>query len=353
MRNTVEITHNYNINRLLILKKTLKAMLITKYPEIIVIKNEVFALYYKYMARVSSHIINYYDTSQNKDGFWGFIKNINIVGSIESYSRKIRLIISTLDENKFDTVSILSLLNTECNYKLPVSKMKETSFVCKCDNLITISSDELEYICDKCGITTIVFGSYSDDSNSSVIYLNKPKYPRHHPNKHCKLWIGRIQASNGPDINSDIFNKIHECIKRDNVNIKKIKCNQMRLYLKESKLTKYNNFVPYIRKIITGISPPQLRVDELCELYFLFNKIAAVLKNICPDRNISYYPFFIYKILDFLLPNGIRKSRILECIHLQSVNTINVVDDLYQQACNEISDITYKPTNKREHILLL
>jgi hypothetical protein len=353
MSNTVEVAHNYNINRLLILKKTLNELGYIKYPISGTIKKDVFILYDKYMAGVSSHIIKYYETSGNRDGFWAFIKNINVVGALESYTRKIRSIVMSIDTEKINTTRLLQLLDSECTYKLPTNKKLETSFVCKCNKEIVISSDELEYICGNCGIMTMVFGSQTCDVNSSPQYLNKPKYPRHHPNKHCKLWIGRIQAWNGPDIDNDVFKTIICLIKRDNINIKKIKCEQMRRYLKECKLTKYNNFIPYLRKIITGVSPPQLRSEELGGLYFLFNKISLVLKNTCPERNISYYPFFIYKILDFILPNGIRKSRILECIHLQSVNTINIVDNLYQKACNEIEEITYRPTNKREHIILL
>jgi len=352
MQNTVESTHNYNINRLLILKKVLNSIINFTDIDVSEIKKDVYNLNYKYMAGVSSHIINYYSTTSKKDGFWPFIKNINIIGSIESYSKRIRSIL-LINDKKTDISNILTILNTENNYKISEYKHTDNSMVCKCGNTIITPPNELEYICSKCGITTILYGSGGEESILVNNYYNKTKFPRHHPNKHCKLWIGRIQAWNGPDINNDIFDKIHECIKRDNINIKKIKCNQMRQYLKECKLTKYNNFVPYIRKIITGIYPPQLSNTELNELYFLFNKISSVMKRICPGKNISYYPFFIYKILDFMLFDGVRKSRILECIHLQSVHTINIADSIYKTICDEISDVTYKPTNKREHAILL
>jgi hypothetical protein len=352
MKNTVESTHSFNINRLLILKRAINSIAGIGNIDIADIKNDVYNLNNKYMAGVSSHIVNYYNAKSQEGGFWAFIKNMNVIGSIESFSKRIRIIISTIDK-KHDVTRLLLIINSENNYKIPDYKNTDMTTTCKCDNVIVTTPNEMDCVCPKCGITIILYGSCIDESVLSGNYYNKAKYPRHHPNKHCKLWIGRIQAWNGPEINQAVFDKISECIKRDNVNTKKIKCNQMRMYLKECKLTKYNNFVPYIRKIITGTSPPQLGTAELNELYFLFNKISSTLKKTCPERNISYYPFFIYKILDFILLDGVRKSRILECIHLQSVHTINIADGIYKSICEEINDITYKPTNKREHAFLL
>ena len=108
-----------------------------------------------------------------------------------------------------------------------------------------------------------------------------------------------------------------------------------------------------MRKIITGYVPPQLVEKELRELYNLFDKCVSIYEKVKPvyKSNTIYYPFIIYKILDNIIKNGIRKRRILECIHLQSRDTLIHNDILWKQVCDNVPEITYKPTDRLSMIL--
>ena len=244
---------------------------------------------------------------------------------------------------------LLEVLNREREYKMKVMIQHSQSDMCECGNIMSIYSDTSEYKCSGCGLTSIIHGAIFDDIQLYNQDGQKPKHGRHYPSLHCRLWISRIQAWTGPEISPDVFDKLLICIRRDSINTKKIRCRQIRKYLKECGYSTYNNFVPYIRKRLTGITPPQLTEVELNNLFNLFNKVAAVLKRNRPKNNITYYPYIIYKVLDSILITGIRKARILECIHLQSNNTMRFIDDIYGEACAEIDELDNKPTNKYEY----
>ena len=78
------------------------------------------------------------------------------------------------------------------------------------------------------------------------------------------------------------------------------------------------------------------------------SKFSEILKAPKVDNNKTntiYYPYIIYKILEAILSSGNRKYLILECIHLQSRETLIVNDKIWEKICKYI-DITYIPTDK-------
>lgn len=204
---------------------------------------------------------------------------------------------------------------------------------CDCGGEFVMYAESNERKCNTCGMTASIYDSAIDDANIYAAEIQKTKQNRHHPIQHCKVWVGRIQAWVGPNVPDSVYDQLRVCFTRDNTNLKNITCRRIRKYLKEKKLTTFNNFVPFIRKVLTGISPPQLTTAELNRLYETFTQVAKILQDMRPDNNINYYPVFIFKILDEQLPLGARKVQIMECIHLQSENTVKVIDNLYAQIC--------------------
>lgn len=204
---------------------------------------------------------------------------------------------------------------------------------CDCGGEFVMYAESNERKCNTCGMTATIYDSAIDDANLYAQEVQKTKQNRHHPIQHCKVWVGRIQAWVGPNVPDSVYDQLRVCFTRDSTNLKNITCRRIRKYLKEKKLTAFNNFVPFIRKVLTGISPPQLTTPELNKLYETFTQVAKILQDMRPDNNINYYPVFIFKILDEQLPLGARKVQIMECIHLQSENTVKVIDNLYAQIC--------------------
>ena len=359
MISPIEVSHNNVINRLHIINSTLKS--INKIAPILsdqvammhsIVTIDATDAYSTYMLGVSPYIINY-DDDDNKsvlNEYWAFLNSKNIIGMMDGCARRLYAILDNLEcDNPDEIVSISEYLSREQEFKINIFVQKTKRNVCECGGAMFIYSDTSEYKCKSCGMIATIYGAIFDDMQLYNQDGQKPKHGRHYPSVHCKLWITRIQAWTGPDIPKDVFAKIKKCIMRDGINVKKMRCKQIRKYLKECGYSSYNNFVPYIRKIITGIAPPQLTSDELNHLYILFNNVAAVLKRNRPKNNITYYPYIIYKIIDSILISGHRKAHVLECIHLQSNNTMRFIDEIYGEVCDEIEELKNKPTNKHEY----
>lgn len=264
-----------------------------------------------------------------------FISEKNVTGMIDRCIETIMVLLrctaATLDAEESREIS--SALEKSDRYKVTIGIECASTGDCTCGGEFVMYSESNERKCSACGMTATIWDNAVDDINIFAQEAQKAKQNRHHPIQHCKTWVGRIQAWVGPNVPDSVYTSLRLCFTRDNAILKNITCRCIRKYLKEKKLTAYNNYVPFIRKILTGISPPQLTQPELVRLYETFNQVAKMLMDMRPDNNINYYPVFIFKILDEQLPLGSRKVQIMECIHLQSENTVKVIDNLYSQIC--------------------
>lgn len=268
-----------------------------------------------------------------------FIGEKNVIGTIdrciETVTSMLRAFSVKLDsEHERELKEITSALENADRLKVTLAVERVTSGDCECGGEFVMYAESNERKCNTCGMTATIWDSAVDDMNIYSQELHKAKQNRHHPIQHCKTWVARIQAWHVPNIPESVFTDLRLCLARDNAtNLKNISCKRIRKYLKDEKLTAYNNYVPLIRKKLTGIAPPQLTQDELTRLYETFTQVSKILLDMRPDNNINYYPVFIFKILDEQLPLGSRKVQIMECIHLQSENTVKVIDNLYAQVC--------------------
>ena len=115
--------------------------------------------------------------------------------------------------------------------------------------------------------------------------------------------------------------------------------------------SKYNEHIPLIHKLITGITPPPLLESEIQILSLYFDKAINIYDQIKPKdkTNCPYHPYFIYKILEQMLKKNtdrIRKIQILSYIHLQSRETLISNDITWKKICEQIQEFTYIPTDK-------
>ena len=106
--------------------------------------------------------------------------------------------------------------------------------------------------------------------------------------------------------------------------------------------------------MITGIVPPQLTQRELRKLYNLFDKSVSGFNIIKPitKSNTMYYPYIIYKILEIIISDSSRKRKILECIHLQSRDTLIANDTLWEKICKTIIELEYIPTDRNSQRII-
>ena len=221
--------------------------------------------------------------------------------------------------------------------------------ICTCGHKMIIQANTSELLCIKCGEIHTLIGSVFEDSQFYNQEGNRYKHGSYDPNRHCKFWIDRIQAKENTIIEDSILEKIKNCIKKDKIeNIKNISIDQFRLYLKQTNLSKLNDHIPLIKKLITGYIPPQLTHNELHILFNYFDKATKTYEIIKPKEksNSLYYPFLIYKILDLIIEDKNKKRELLSCIHLQSYETLIDNDKIWFQICKQNSTFVYKPTDK-------
>lgn len=348
---TIMITHYHIVGLLTLL---MKASLLLKGGEggaAADITADVRAIWRDYMIGVSPYVVAHVDNRPAYGPYWSFMAMSGVLGRIAANFEQIGAAVGDAGPSAAAD-QLRALIARRPEFHAPMVVEQNKMGECACGGRLISFVDSSERKCGACGATAAESGVLFDDVLVYSTEGPKPKQGRHYPSQHCKLWISRIQAWFAVEIPEAMAEQLRACCRRDGINTRKIACEKLREYFKECDMTKFNNHVPFVRKALFGIAPPDLTPDELDELYGLFNAVVEVLKVIRPDHNITYYPYIIYKILDAILAPGLRKAQILECIHLQSDKTMREVDSIWAQVCARVG-LRPKPTNKHEHELLL
>jgi hypothetical protein len=221
----------------------------------------------------------------------------------------------------------------------------------QCNTKMEIDSIASELYCKKCGMCLDLYGTVFEDDQFYYQEGQRTKHATYDPAKHCRFWVERIQARETTEIHESVLQSIRECIACDKItNKNRITCTQIRRYLRRTHNTKYNEHVPLIRKLITGIIPPQLTDHEMQLINIYFDKVIHIFDEIKPPEktNCPYHPYFIYKIIEQILKKNThtRKGKILACIHLQSCSTLVTNDQLWSPICSRIPEFIYIPTDR-------
>ncbi len=246
-----------------------------------------------------------------------------------------------------------NLLNESDNLLISTKIKKDDFTSCACGGRKSVFPDTSEVVCNKCGNTEKLHGAVFEDIQLYCQEGQRSKHGCYDPSRHCRFWVQRIQARERVDIPQECINKVTNCINRDGFDVDRfIRCSRIRLYLKETRFTEYNNHTPLIRSLITRISPPQLTKKECRILYNIFNKCVDAYETTKPANrpNTIYYPYIIYKILDSILPKNHRKKEILECVHLQNRTTLISHDNDWKKICSHVREIKYKPTDRADQL---
>lgn len=364
---TVELTHTNFLSKMNIIREALQCLnnnlnfskinLITE-RRFELIQNVFKEIDETYEMDVISVLTEYYDSNDNQNST---VDEYNIQVTGGNYCSKLQQCYDFIDgiykylNEQSAYCHITAEIETylqKYNSSTIQTRLKDIHYdTCVCGVKMKIHSESSKLICEECGRVVVLYGTVFEDTQFYNQEGQRSKHGCYDPSRHCKFWVLRIQAKENADIPKKCLDSVLYCIKRDNItDRRKLMCTQIRLYLKETKNTEYNDHIPLIRKILTGVVPPQLVRKELIRLYNLFDKAVTAFETIKPKgkSNTMYYPYIIYKILDLIIENSTRKRRILECIHLQSRDTLIVNDNLWESICNELPDLTYKPTDRND-----
>jgi hypothetical protein len=152
-----------------------------------------------------------------------------------------------------------------------------------------------------------------------------------------------------------IIKPLKKLIDRDRVvHAELVTCKLIRQYLKELNLSKYNEYVPLIRKMTIGIEPPRLTNDETAAVIAKFSHVIQLYsKEKQKPKCGIYYPYILYKIIENILSEEKNKKRcreILSYIHLQKPKTVISHDTVWKVVCTKIPGLKYIPTDPTEII---
>ena len=315
---------------------------------------------YFYSINKNTNLNNCHINHSNKPNYFisyqDFVRNENFMTKLDRLYGNIKNIINNESikhkSNNKIIIGLCTLLQSYNNTYVD-RNIKEIVYEnCICSNKMYIEPISSTIVCKKCGLTNVLYGTVFEDDQLFFQEGQRTKHGTYDPSKHCRFWIDRIQGRENTDIPESIINCIKLRIKSDCIKNKdRLTCDQIRIYLHDTCNSKYNEHIPLIRKIITGITPPQLNEHEIQLIQIYFDKIIHIFDKIKPPTksNCPYHPYFIYKIIEQISNHDrIRMKTILSYIHLQSRETLISNDLIWILICNEITEFTYIPTDRNE-----
>lgn len=250
-----------------------------------------------------------------------------------------------------------------------VYKKQDTNVCYKCGKQMIIYANESERRCNNCNLIIKLQGAIFDDSQAYTQQGQCTKHKEYDSNKHCSKWIAWLQAKGKNIIPDSVIDKVDakavkEYTRFGNLHsMEGIKCQQIRKWLKDLRLTKWNHHAPLIRKLVTsrhgkGIIPPQMTPEEEQEVLIEFSQDMDKFEDIIKNRpeiveeifkktrsNRPYYPYGLWHVLVKKFRNDPRLKGLLECVHLQSDSTLKKHDRMREFICKE-RKIPYEPTNR-------
>lgn len=292
----------------------------------------------------SHHIYNNLSTMISSENIYelsdGIVKDLSVVAQ--------KICAQTKDHTSYDLIQ--DLVGKYENMKLEISAREEVFDYCECGNVMEVMASSSEMVCDQCGYITKLIGTVFDDSQFyNQDGNNRYKHAGYEPSKHCKCWLERIQAKETNTITPEQIARIEACIKRDRIaNKRRITISRLRRYLKDAGLTELNEHVALIKKIITGVNPPQLTFSETQDITNSFSKAVKAYNIIRPPHksNTIYYPFILRKLIEMHINDYNKQKDLLSFIHLQGSQTLIQNDKIWRDICDVTPSFTYQPTDR-------
>ncbi len=239
------------------------------------------------------------------------------------------------------------------NIKLDFKPSEEMLDYCECGNIMQVMTGSSEMVCDNCGYLYELKGTVFSDEQFYSQEGTRYKHAGYEPSKHCKCWLERIQARETNTINKKQLNRIEACIRRDGItNKKRITIEQLRRYLKDTGLTELNEHVALIKRLITGIAPPQLTYAETQDITNSFSKAVKAYNIIRPSNksNMLFYPFLLWKLIEMHVSEYSKRKSLLSFIHLQGTQTLIQNDQIWASICDITPGFQYRPTDRYEYM---
>jgi hypothetical protein len=352
MSKTNEIIHNNIASLMSHINDLINILNLNKFEQISdsvkcfkIIKNEYQPINLQYLNELTENLLSISSpekSSQNDvSQYYYMVLSNNIIQRLEIYSKKITLFIKENMELKHGQIQQVKGLLAQINrIDINIKIKKFDCDLCESCKEVTESKPINNNSQSKCGSCGLI---KSNDETATMIYedaddIKSPNYRRpkrgtHEAEKHCTIWINKIIAIKETEISDDQDKKIRKWFNINNIrNPKLMHCEDYRRCFKEGHITELNDYVTYVRQVYSGIPPPRVSYDERQEILSIFILVVEIHEDIKTDENnLKYYPFFIYKIIPYVIKDRVRCIDIQMCIHLQSSVTLKSNDSLWKK----------------------
>lgn len=231
---------------------------------------------------------------------------------------------------------------------------------CGADMVVDAGRSTLRCAAPNCGAVRELVGTVFDDSQFYSQEGQKAKSGTFNPNRHFQFWWTHILAREPDDEIGDksdpdnmygekLLVALRAIVARNRCILRLLNVNDIRSMLRETGRTELNKNAPLLLKKLTGVGPPSICDAIAARVENLFSKAIEIGERVRRNGRVNrnYYPYYIYKILDQILPESdFENRRALYYIYIQSRETVEADDADWERICSEMDEITYTPTDR-------
>lgn len=236
----------------------------------------------------------------------------------------------------------------------------ESCQTCGGDMIVDPTRSVLRCADDGCGTLRELVGTVFDDAQFYSQEGQKAKSGTFNPNRHFQFWWTHILArepeeeigdKNDPEnqYGERLLSMLRAIVVRDGQVLQLLTVYDVRNMLDEVGRTDLNKNTSLLLKKLTGVGPPQLPDSVAARVENLFTKGIEIGERVrrAERVNRNYYPYYIMKILEELLPPDDADSRrIFYYIYVQSKETVEADDNDWELICDELGEVRYRPTDR-------
>jgi hypothetical protein len=229
-----------------------------------------------------------------------------------------------------------------------------------CGGEMAVDAGRSELVCAECGALRELVGTVFEDAQFYNQEGQKAKSGTFNPNRHFQFWWAHILARELEEEIGDredaenlygekLLGALRALVARDRKLLRLLTVNDVRAMLRELGRTDLNKNVPLLLKKLTGVGPPQLPDAIAARVENLFTKAIEAGERVRRGGRVNrnYYPFYIRRILEQLLPeDDYEARRVLYYIYVQSKETVEADDADWQLICRELPELEYRPTDR-------
>ena len=288
----------------------------------------------QYLLNNGQLIFDYYDIQDNNNNIIQPEKDTNTYDTNNSITKYFindnNGNIQFKKNNRINNIVTNFLINTKDNFEINFNNYKYNIDYCEnCNtNKIVYLSDGIN-ICPKCGEESEILiesekPSYKDPPRE-ITYFSYKRI------NHFNEWLAQFQAKETTDIPHDIYDQILNEIKKERIDVTKLKSHKLRQILKKIGKNKYYEHIPHILTKISGKKPPIMSAELEEELRRMFKEIQIPFYKFCPKnrKNFLSYSYVLHKFVELLGYNQYTNCFLL----LKSREKLHQQDMIWKDIC--------------------